>query len=440
MSQSGGVLNIPAQATAVWGDEYYRAQPSAGQQYWERPTGKALVATTTLNHSTRNQQIPTAWYPTATIDNTVLSGVATVSNSMVARESIPNVSDQQIYSVATDISAVAVWDSTGFHTFVKISGIWHRKWFTPSSVTQAYCGMSNLNSAGSLKYFKVVAVDESLFAPALSIASPAVGNLPDMPDGDFLLQYALNVLPSGGFTVLETRKSDASNYWRNRLSSTGGYSLTEIVAGAGTDRITSTGIVAGNLITTIARAQTIQAWRNTTALGAAYTSAYNFLRDINFALQSLDGGAIANLYAWKARLLDEAGLGAELVVNGNFATDTVWSKGTGWTISGGTANKAPSVGSENLTQPMLIVGSYYELSFTVSNYVAGAVTPILGSSGRLLSVTANGTYTFRGICAGNTTLYLQGNPASNLSIDNVSCKEITFTADSLATVLDGLAA
>ena len=30
--------------------------------------------------------------------------------------------------------------------------------------------------------------------------------------------------------------------------------------------------------------------------------------------------------------------GAELVTNGDFATDTDWSKGTGWTISGGTAN------------------------------------------------------------------------------------------------------
>ena len=27
--------------------------------------------------------------------------------------------------------------------------------------------------------------------------------------------------------------------------------------------------------------------------------------------------------------------GAELVTNGNFATDSNWTKGTGWTISGG---------------------------------------------------------------------------------------------------------
>ena len=30
--------------------------------------------------------------------------------------------------------------------------------------------------------------------------------------------------------------------------------------------------------------------------------------------------------------------GPELVTNGDFATDSDWSKGTGWTISGGTAS------------------------------------------------------------------------------------------------------
>ena len=31
-------------------------------------------------------------------------------------------------------------------------------------------------------------------------------------------------------------------------------------------------------------------------------------------------------------------LGSELVTNGGFDTDSDWIKGTGWTISGGTAN------------------------------------------------------------------------------------------------------
>jgi hypothetical protein len=34
----------------------------------------------------------------------------------------------------------------------------------------------------------------------------------------------------------------------------------------------------------------------------------------------------------------------ELVINGNFSTDTDWNKGANWTISGGTANRStPSI-------------------------------------------------------------------------------------------------
>lgn len=443
MTIGSGVLAVPAQATAAWGDEYYRAQPSSGQQYWERPSGKALVAVVDFRHSTRATHQVTGWWSNPTLDNSAnqLSSISTASNFLAARVGSGGVSDSQAYLADTDYPSVAVWDSTGFHTYVKISDIWHKKWFAPSSATQAYCGMSNLSSAGSLKYFRIYAVDENLFAPALSISAPSIGNLPDMPDGDFLLYLDNITLPSVGDTFLFTRKKDASNYWRNRFRATAAYQVTEFVAGVGTDRVNVAGLVNADDITTIARAQNIQAWRNTTALGSAYTSAYNFLREVGLELNSLGtGGAIGALYAWKARLLDELGLGAELVVNGDFASDTVWTKGTGWTISGGSANRVPSAGSENLTQNILTVGKYYELTFTVSNYVAGSVTPLIGVSGNLVSVTANGTYTYRGVCAGNTTLYFQGNPASNLSIDNVSCKEITFTADSLALVLDGLAA
>jgi len=39
--------------------------------------------------------------------------------------------------------------------------------------------------------------------------------------------------------------------------------------------------------------------------------------------------------------------GSELVTNGNFATDSDWTKGTGWTISGGSANFDSSGQSDN---------------------------------------------------------------------------------------------
>lgn len=444
MSIGSGVLNVPAQVSAVWGDEYYRAQPNSGQQYWTRPSGKALVAIVDFRHSTRNQQNPVGWWNSATLDAVAGTlGIYTASNVIRARSSGNNISDDQAYTVDTDYLGVAVWDSTGFHTFAKISGIWHRKWFTPSSVTQAYCGMSNLTSVGSLKYFRIYAIDETLFAPALSITAPSVGNLANMPDGDFLLYLDNITRPSAGDMFLRVKKKNASDYWRFKpANSGGGATVDEFVNGGGTNRISGSGVVSTDDLILIARAQSMAVWRNTTALGSSYPTAYNWLREVGLEITHLEGSSsIANLYAWKARLLDETGLGANSVVNGDFATDTNWIKDPEWTISGGTANKAAGASTRSISQTVgtLTIGKYYKITFTVLNYVAGTLTLFIGATGAVAPVSANGTYTVYGVCAGDTKIYLQGNAASNLSLDGVSSEEITFTADALALILDGLA-
>jgi hypothetical protein len=49
------------------------------------------------------------------------------------------------------------------------------------------------------------------------------------------------------------------------------------------------------------------------------------------------------------------GVGDELILNGNFATDTIWTKGLGWTISGGYAHTDGQ--KSNLTQPVAITAA-----------------------------------------------------------------------------------
>ena len=59
-------------------------------------------------------------------------------------------------------------------------------------------------------------------------------------------------------------------------------------------------------------------------------------------------------------------VGTELVTNGDFATDSDWNKGTGWTISGGKANHAQASGGGELYQEFSIVaGNTYVMSFTL---------------------------------------------------------------------------
>jgi len=56
----------------------------------------------------------------------------------------------------------------------------------------------------------------------------------------------------------------------------------------------------------------------------------------------------------------------ELVTNGAFDTDTDWTKGTGWTISGGVAAHSQAAGGGALSQTLsLVVGKTYVISATI---------------------------------------------------------------------------
>ena len=118
-------------------------------------------------------------------------------------------------------------------------------------------------------------------------------------------------------------------------------------------------------------------------------------------------------------------LGSELVLNGDFATDSNWSKGTGWTIANGKAN-ANTLGSfVNLTQNNIFeIGKTYITKFTITNYTQGEVR--LTQAGIDVSGSQNsvGTYeaTFTSTSADGRCI-MQGLNSFIGSIDNVSVKE-----------------
>jgi hypothetical protein len=120
--------------------------------------------------------------------------------------------------------------------------------------------------------------------------------------------------------------------------------------------------------------------------------------------------------------------GEELVTNGGFDTDSDWTKGTGWTISGGKGNGASAGG--DLTQTISIsVNKTYKVTYTISNYISGIFRIILGGYTAGTTRTANGTYTDIievTNASSNSLLYLAGDvSAVTLSIDNVSVIEVT---------------
>ena len=137
------------------------------------------------------------------------------------------------------------------------------------------------------------------------------------------------------------------------------------------------------------------------------------------------------------------GSGADLVTNGEFATDTGWTKGVGWTISGGTA-VATAVVNNQLTQNIgAVAGKTYTITFTLGAGWSGVLFCAIGGISSPISTTranAAGTYSFHCIAGSSTPgiLYFYPNSACTGTIDNVSVRESVIQVTQ-ATGLDGIA-
>ena len=114
----------------------------------------------------------------------------------------------------------------------------------------------------------------------------------------------------------------------------------------------------------------------------------------------------------------------EMASNGGYDSDTAWTKGSGVTISGGTANATALTGSMVTQTPAtaLVLGDYYLITFDVTARSAGSVTPVIGStSGTARS--AIGTYSEVLIAGAGSTLGLTGTGFTG-SVDNVTVNRL----------------
>ena len=124
-------------------------------------------------------------------------------------------------------------------------------------------------------------------------------------------------------------------------------------------------------------------------------------------------------------------LGSELVTNGDFATDSDWTKGTGWSISDGSASYDGSgTGYQFILQGITTTsGSTYKINFDV-----------LSSTGSNLNIVDFGAVRVNQthLTAGNYTYYAQADASSEnlviyangtdtFSITNVSVQEVIDT-------------
>lgn len=118
-------------------------------------------------------------------------------------------------------------------------------------------------------------------------------------------------------------------------------------------------------------------------------------------------------------------LGPELVTNGTFDTDSDWTKGTGWTISGGVASSSDGSSSALTQSVSTTTGKIYAVTFTISNGSGSWFLGVrLGSTTNQYTFTTTGTKTVYLIDAGDHRLRFADGAVGSFDIDNISVREL----------------
>jgi hypothetical protein len=114
-------------------------------------------------------------------------------------------------------------------------------------------------------------------------------------------------------------------------------------------------------------------------------------------------------------------LGVNIIINGTFAADTNWTKGTGWTISSTAIATAVTNGVLTATVPPLTIGKTYLVTYTVT-VAAGDVAIQDGTANGTTRSTAG---TFEELFTAGAAVFRFYSPSGGFTgtIDNVSVQE-----------------
>ena len=115
-------------------------------------------------------------------------------------------------------------------------------------------------------------------------------------------------------------------------------------------------------------------------------------------------------------------IGVEEVTNGDFETDSDWTKGTGWTIANGKATVTNST-VNSIYQDILDTSKIYKATFEITDITSGSLRIGIGINFSDY-FTETGTYTYYGKPTTDGLLRINPSSGTNASIDNVSVKEV----------------
>lgn len=128
---------------------------------------------------------------------------------------------------------------------------------------------------------------------------------------------------------------------------------------------------------------------------------------------------------YSTTLREGVGPGPELVSNGGFDSDTVWSKGANWAIAAGKATHTTGV-SDAIAQNISITAARrYRIAGVLSGRTVGSVTPRFtgGTTVNASSVSANGAFeVFITSLTGNISVSFVASGTFDGSLDDISVR------------------
>ncbi|MFK5893726.1 MAG: hypothetical protein QM504_10950 [Pseudomonadota bacterium] len=128
----------------------------------------------------------------------------------------------------------------------------------------------------------------------------------------------------------------------------------------------------------------------------------------------------------------EGASNVEMIINGDFDTDSDWDKGSGWTIAAGKANYVASGGSPYLSQDIGVeYGKKYQIKISQSNIASASDGVAIYGGGGFLAIprillTTNGDFVFEVDWFGTgREIFIEGNlNETSVSVDNISFRKI----------------
>ena len=283
---------------------------------------------------------------------------------------------------ATPVSAMSVWKQISFYLLGLLTGF--------GTAADAASTATDSTPASGVSVWKQVSKSAQAFATGLGTTADAAS-------------AATDATPASGISVWKQVSKSVQAFAT-------GFGTTADAASTATDATPASGVSIWKQVS-----KTLQ------AIAAAFAA------PAGVQIDSINATGYTTPFAVRGQFNVGLSFFMSAPANGTFDQDTDWTKGAGWTISGGVANAAGALSTAiSHTLPALAAGETYTVTYTITRS-AGTLQLSLGGGPGGAAQNASGTYTEQLVAgSGAPTVTFTGAGFTG-TLDNVAFQALSAT-------------